>query len=60
METARQKVERLVREAIDTGDYNYIREAMDVAYNSNGEVFMAEDETFVMVDDDVYYFNGAF
>lgn len=60
METTRAKVVRLVLTAIDSGDYNYIREAMDVAYNSNGEVFMAEDDTFVMVDDEVFYFNGAF
>ena len=59
METTREKVVRLVLTAIETGDYNYIREAMGLCSDESG-VFMAEDDEFVMVDDDVFYFNGAF
>ena len=55
----RTKVVQLVETAIATGDYNYIRQAMNLCTDDSG-VWMAEDEDFVMVDDDVFYFNGAF
>lgn len=55
----RTKVVQLVETAIATGDYNYIRQAMNLCTDESG-VWMAEDEDFVMVDDDVFYFNGAF
>jgi hypothetical protein len=32
---------------------------MNLCTDESG-VWMAEDEEFVMVDDDVFYFNGAF
>ena len=59
MTDTRTKVVRLVETAIATGDYNYIRQAMNLCTDESG-VWMAEDEEFVMVDDDVFYFNGAF
>jgi hypothetical protein len=55
----RTKVVQLVETAIATGDYNYIRQAMNLCTDESG-VWMAEGEDFVMVDDDVYFFNGAF
>ncbi len=55
----RERVVALVRKAIESGDYGYIREAMSLCSDESG-VFMAEDEDFVMVDDDIFYFNGAF
>ena len=57
--TIREQVVELVKEGIESGDYNYIRKAMSMCSDENG-VFMAEDEEFVMVDDDIFYFNGAF
>jgi hypothetical protein len=55
----REKVEKLVMEGIETGDYGFIREAMSLCSDESG-VFMAEDDEFVMIDDDIFYFNGAF
>lgn len=55
----RTKVVQLVETALATGDYNYIRQAMNLCTDESG-VWMAEGEDFVMVDDDVYFFNGAF
>lgn len=55
----RTKVVQLVETAIAAGDYNYIRQAMNLCTDESG-VWMAEGEDFVMVDDDVYFFNGAF
>ena len=55
----REQVVELVLKAIEVGDYNYIREAMNMCSDESG-VFMAEDDEFVMVDDDIFYFNGAF
>lgn len=59
MTDTRTEVVRLVETAIATGDYNYIRQAMNLCTDESG-VWMAEGEDFVMVDDDVYFFNGAF
>lgn len=55
----RENVVNLVEQAIECGDYNYIRQAFAMCSDENG-VFMAEGDGFVMVDDDVFYFNGAF
>ena len=55
----REQVVKLVKEGIEKRDYNYIRKAMAMCSDENG-VFMAEGEDFVMVDDDLFYFNGAF
>jgi hypothetical protein len=57
--TIREQVVELVMKGIERQDYNYIRKAMSMCSDENG-VFMAEDEDFVMVDDDLFYFNGAF
>ena len=59
MTDTREEVVRLVEKAIAEGDYNYIRQAMNLCTDESG-VWMAEGEDFVMVDDDVYFFNGAF
>lgn len=59
MQDTRAQVVRMVKEAIESGNYNLIREAMNLCSDESG-VFMAEDEEFVMVDDEVFYFNGAF
>lgn len=59
MESTREKVVALVEKAIETDDYNFIREASRLCNDETG-VFFAEDDKFVMVDDDVFYFNGAF
>lgn len=59
MTDTRAEVVQLVETAIATGDYNYIRQAMNLCTDESG-VWMAEGEDFVMVDDDVYFFNGAF
>ena len=55
----REIVVELVKKGIKSNDYNYIREAMALCSDENG-VFMAEDDEFVMVNDEVFYFNGAF
>ena len=55
----RDRVVALVRAGIESGNYDLIREAMSLCSDESG-VFMAEDEDFVMVDDEVFYFNGAF
>lgn len=52
------KIKELVEKAIDTGNYSFIRKAMNMAGDEG--IFMAEDDDFVMVEDDVFYFNGAF
>ena len=51
-------IKKMVEKAIDTGDYSFIRKAMDMAGDEG--IFMAEDNDFVMIEDDVFYFNGAF
>lgn len=53
-----KRIEDLVKTAIDTGDYSLIRNAMDIAEYE--EIFMLEDDDFVMIEDEVYNFNGAF
>lgn len=58
-ENLRKHVVELVIRGIETSDYNLIREAMALCSDESG-VWMAEDDEFVMVDDDVFYFNGAF
>ena len=58
-ETLRDKVEGLVLKGIKLGDYRYITEAMMLCDDESG-VWMCEDSDFVMINDDVYYFNGAF
>lgn len=52
------RIEELVKKAIDIGDYNLIREALDIAYDEG--IWMCEDDEFVMVEDEAFYFNGAF
>lgn len=54
----KEQIRKMVAEAIENGDYSQIRKAFEVAYE-NG-IFMAEDEDYVMVEDEVFYFNGAF
>lgn len=51
-------IEELVENAINDCDYCLIRKAMDIAGNEG--ILMCEDEDCVMVEDDVFYFNGAF
>ena len=58
MET-REKVVSLVKQAIEIGDYNLIREASKLCSDETG-VWFSEDDEYVMVDDEVFYFNGAF
>lgn len=58
-EALRAKVEKLVLKGIQLEDYSYIREAMSLCSDESG-VCMCEDDDFVMINDDVYYFNGAF
>ncbi len=55
---AYMRIEELVKKAINVGDYNFIREAMKIAYTEG--IDMCEDDEFVMVEDEVFYFNGAF
>lgn len=55
----REIVVGLVKKGIESSDYSYIREAMMLCSDENG-VSMAQDDEFVMVDDEVFYFNGAF
>lgn len=59
MKDLRAKVVELVEKAIETSDYNFIRKALNLCSDESG-VFMAEDDDFVMVDDEIFYFNGAF
>ena len=58
MET-RAQVVRLVERAIAEGDYAYIRQAMGLCSDETG-VWMCENDDSVMIDDEVFYFNGAF
>ena len=53
-----KEVIELVKRAIETGDYSLINKAFELA-SKNG-IFMEEDDEYVMVEDDVFYFNGAF
>lgn len=57
--TTREKVEELVNKGIEERDYNFIREAMMLCSDESG-VFMAEGDDYVMIDDDIFPFNGAF
>lgn len=58
-EKLRNHVVELVIRGIKTSDYNLIREAMMLCSDESG-IWMAEDDEYVMVDDEVFYFNGAF
>ena len=50
--------------AFDENNYSFIREAFTVACDFNSEnlgsdvaeIFMSEDDDYVMVDDDMFYF----
>lgn len=53
-----KRIEELVLAAIDTGDYRLVRKAMDIAEDE--EIFMLEADDCVMIEDEVYNFNGAF
>lgn len=52
------EVIELVKKAIENGDYSLIDKAFDLATEKG--IFMEEDDEYVMVEDDVFYFNGAF
>lgn len=59
-----KKIISLIMEALDKNDYSFIREAVIVACDFNlenlgsdvAEIFMSEDDDYVMVDDDMFYF----
>lgn len=53
-----EEIVRLVKKAIDEGNYKYIREAESIAYETGVE--MSFDDEYVTVNDEVFYFNGAF
>lgn len=53
------KIKTLVCEGIEIGDYRKINYAFDLAYAH--DIFMAEDENCIQVEDDVFYFEiGTF
>ena len=64
------KIERLVAEGIEKQDINYFQQAFNVCHDwndnrvddeyENREIFMAEDDDYIMVNDEMFYFNGAF
>ena len=53
-----EEIERLVLKAIEEGDYGYIRQAEKIAYEKG--ITMEFDDEYVAVEDEVFYFNGAF
>lgn len=57
-ETARDRIVRLIKIAIEKGNYDIIRRAIDIAY-SNG-IECCWDDDSIMVEDEVFYFKGAF
>jgi DNA polymerase/3'-5' exonuclease PolX len=60
-EQATKKIEKLVADGIKTENYGLIQEAFEICYNREGEdIFMAEDPEYIMVNDEVLYFDGAF
>lgn len=58
MKATREEVVRLVEKAIAEEDYGYIYMAECLAHSAGIE--MSFDEKWVMVGDEVFYFNGAF
>lgn len=64
------KIERLVVDGIEKQDTGYFQEAFNVCHDwndnrvdgeyENREIFMAEDDDYIMVNDEMFYFNGAF
>ena len=60
METVRDRVVRLVQQGINGLEYSQIRKAVEIAQNSGGEVEVVLDPEWVLVDDEVFYFNGRF
>lgn len=56
--TTREKIEKMVLKAIKKSDYALIRKAMDMAHDAGIE--MTEDPEYISIEDDVYYFAGAF
>lgn len=57
-ETARERVVRLVLIAIERGNYNIIRRALDIAYDNGIEC--VTDDNWIAIEDEILYFNGAF
>ena len=57
-ETARDRIVRLIKIAIEKGNYDIIRRALGIAYDSGIEC--AIDDAWIAVEDEVFYFNGAF
>ena len=54
----KEQIKGMVMNGIETGDYSYIREAEKMAYENGIE--MTFDDEWVSVEDEVFYFNGAF
>lgn len=64
------KIEQLVNQGIKENDINYFQQAFNLCHDwndnsvdgeyENRELFMAEDDDYIMVNDEVFYFNGAF
>lgn len=61
-----EKLWKLCVHAVNERNYSKIRGASDLcdkwndAHADEREIFMAFDDEWVMVEDDVVYFNGAF
>ena len=58
MKEIKEKLMDMVEQAIREEDYGIIREAFSIAYKNN--IDMTEGDDFVMVEDEKFYFNGAF
>lgn len=55
-EKALKKICEIVSEFIKTENYDVLRKAESIAYKN--EIFMAFDEKYIMVEDDVFYINN--
>lgn len=63
-EETTKRIISLIMKAFDENNYSFIREAFTVACDFNSEnlgsdvaeIFMSEDDDYVMVDDDMFYF----
>ena len=65
-EAMMNKLYKLCVSGVKHEDYSKIRKAFalcnewnDAQENTRDEIWMREDDEFVMVEDDVVYFNGA-
>lgn len=57
-----KKIIELIMKAFEENNYSFIREGFDIACDFNlkhfgaEEIFMSEDDNYVMINDDMFFF----